>query len=94
MPISERMAHRTAGVLLLVLAFVVAVIAVGSLVLRLRPEASRAGIGITIAALIAMPVLASLKRHEARRNSNLSFTPDCAGIADGCFAEACFFFGF
>jgi hypothetical protein len=75
MPISERMAHRTAGV-------------------RLRPEASRAGIGITIAALIAMPVLASLKRHEARRNSNLSFTPDCAGIADGCFAEACFFFGF
>ena len=44
--------------LLFVLAFVVAAIAAGSLALRLQPETSCAGIGITIAALIAMPVLA------------------------------------
>ena len=87
MPISERRAHRTAGVLLFVLSFVVAVIAVGSLVLRLRPETSRAGIGITIAALIAMPVLASLKRREARRSKNAALAADavqsatCAYIA-------------
>jgi divalent metal cation (Fe/Co/Zn/Cd) transporter len=87
MPISERRAHRAAGVLLFMLAVVVAVISVGSLVLRLRPETSRAGIGITIAALIAMPVLASLKRREARSSRNSALAADavqsatCAYIA-------------
>jgi divalent metal cation (Fe/Co/Zn/Cd) transporter len=85
--ISERSASRAAGVLLVVLAFVVAAIAVGSLALRLRPETSGAGIGITIAALIAMPVLASLKRREARRSGNAALAADavqsaaCAYIA-------------
>jgi divalent metal cation (Fe/Co/Zn/Cd) transporter len=85
--VSERRASRTAGVLLFVLAFMVVAIAVGSLALRLRPETSRAGIGITIAALIAMPVLASLKRREARRSRNAALAADavqsatCAYIA-------------
>jgi divalent metal cation (Fe/Co/Zn/Cd) transporter len=87
MSISERRANRTAGVLLFVLAFVVAASAVASLALRLRPETSRAGIGITTAALIAMPVLASLKRREARRSQNAALAADavqsatCAYIA-------------
>jgi divalent metal cation (Fe/Co/Zn/Cd) transporter len=87
MSISERQASRTAGVLLFVLAFVVAASAVASLALRLRPETSYAGIGITIAALIAMPVLASLKRCEARRSQNAALAADavqsatCAYIA-------------
>jgi divalent metal cation (Fe/Co/Zn/Cd) transporter len=87
MRISERSAHRTAGVLLLVLAILVAVIAVGSLALRMQPETSRSGMGITIAALIAMPVLASLKRREARRSNNAALAADavqsatCAYIA-------------
>jgi len=87
MAISERSASRTAGVLLFVLAFVVAAVAVGGLALRLRPETSRAGIAITIAALIAMPVLASLKRREARRSGNAALAADavqsatCAYIA-------------
>jgi divalent metal cation (Fe/Co/Zn/Cd) transporter len=85
--VSERRASRTAGVLLFVLAFMVVAIAVGSLALRLRPETSRAGIGITVAALIAMPVLASLKRREARRSGNTALAADavqsatCAYIA-------------
>jgi divalent metal cation (Fe/Co/Zn/Cd) transporter len=85
--ISERRAHRAAGVLLFVLAGVVAAIAVGSLALQMRPETSLAGIGITIAALIAMPVLASLKRREARRSNNAALAADavqsatCAYIA-------------
>jgi divalent metal cation (Fe/Co/Zn/Cd) transporter len=85
--ISERRAHRIAGVLLFVLAGVVAMIAVGSLAMRLRPETSRAGMGITIAALIAMPVLATLKRREARRSKNVALAADsvqsatCAYIA-------------
>jgi len=66
MSISERKAHRASAVLLFVLAFAVGLIALGSLVLRLQPQISQSGIGITIAALIAMPVLAALKRREAR----------------------------
>ncbi len=87
MPISERMAHRAAAVLLFVLAFVVGLIALGSLALRLRPETSRAGIWITFAALVAMPVLAALKRREARRSQNAALAADavqsatCAYIA-------------
>jgi len=81
---SERRASYTAGALLFVLAFVVAGIAVVSLALRLRPETSCAGMGITIAALIAMPVLATLKRREARRSKNTALAADavqCAYIA-------------
>ena len=87
MTIPERRANRAAGVLLFVLALVVAAIAVGSLALRLRPETSGAGIGITIAALIAMPIMASLKRREARRSKNAALAADavqsatCAYIA-------------
>jgi divalent metal cation (Fe/Co/Zn/Cd) transporter len=87
MSISERRASRTAGVLLFMLAFVVAGSAVASLALRLRPETSRAGMAITIAALIAMPVLASLKRREARRSQSAALAADavqsatCAYIA-------------
>lgn len=87
MPISERKAHRASAVLLFVLAFVVGLIALGSLVLRLQPETSRSGIGITIAALIAMPILAYLKRREARLSKNAALAADavqsatCAYIA-------------
>src|ERR1019366_2300695 len=79
--ISERKATHTASVLLFVLALVVAVTALTSLALRLRPEASRAGIGITFAALLAMPVLAWLKRREARRTGNTALAADAVQSA-------------
>ena len=81
MSISERRASRIAGALLFVLAFVVAAIAVASLALRLRPATSYAGIVITIAALIAMPVLAFLKRREARRSKNAALAADAVQSA-------------
>jgi divalent metal cation (Fe/Co/Zn/Cd) transporter len=87
MRIPERGAGRVAGVLLIVLAGMVAVIGVGALALRFRPETSCPGIGITVAALIAMPVLAMLKRREARRSGNVALAADavqsatCAYIA-------------
>jgi divalent metal cation (Fe/Co/Zn/Cd) transporter len=81
MSISERRASRIAGALLFVLAFVVAAIAIVSLALRLRPETSYAGIAITIAALIAMPVLAFLKRREARRSKNAALAADAVQSA-------------
>jgi divalent metal cation (Fe/Co/Zn/Cd) transporter len=79
--IPERRASRAAGVLLFVLAGVVAAIAVASFVLRARPETSRAGIAITIAALVAMPVLATLKRREARRSGNAALAADAVQSA-------------
>jgi divalent metal cation (Fe/Co/Zn/Cd) transporter len=87
MRLSERRAGRAAGVLLFVLAFVVAAIAVSSFALQWRPETSRAGIAITLAALIAMPVLAWLKRREALHSRNTALAADavqsatCATIA-------------
>jgi len=79
--ISERQAARASGVLLFALAFVVAGIAVVSLALRIHPEVSRAGIGITIAALIAMPILAKLKGREARRSKNVALAADAVQSA-------------
>lgn len=87
MRISERTASRAAGVLLFVLAGMVAVIGVGALILGVRPETSCSGIGITLAALIVMPILAGLKRREARRSGNAALAADavqsatCAYIA-------------
>jgi len=79
--ISERKATRTASMLLFVLAFVVAGTALASLVFKLRPGISRAGIGITMAALLAMPVLAWLKRREAHRSGNTALAADAAQSA-------------
>lgn len=79
--ISERKASRAAGGLLFVLAAVVAAIAVASFVLRARPETSFAGIAITGAALVAMPVLAALKRREARRSGNAALAADAVQSA-------------
>lgn len=79
--IPERKAARTAGFLLFVLALVVAGTAVASLALHLRPEVSRAGIAITVAALIAMPILARLKRREGRRSNNAALAADAVQSA-------------
>ena len=79
--ISQRNAARAAGALLFALALVVCVMAIGSLALRLRPETSRLGIGITAAALIVMPILARLKRREARRSNNAALAADAVQSA-------------
>ena len=79
--ISEQRASRVAAGLLFVLAFVVAAIGVASLALRWRPEVSCAGIAITLAALIAMPILAALKRREARRSGNSALAADAVQSA-------------
>lgn len=79
--ISERKAARTASVLLFALALIVVAAALASLSLGLRPESSRAGIAITTAALLAMPVLAWLKRQEARRSGNAALAADATQSA-------------
>lgn len=98
--LSRRRAHRTAGLLLFALAGVVVTTAAVALALHLHPQVSRLGIGITIAALIAMPALAWLKNHEALRNNNPALRADavqsaaCAYLAGitlvGLFGNAVF----
>jgi divalent metal cation (Fe/Co/Zn/Cd) transporter len=86
--ISESSARKTAGILLFILAFVVCAIAVASLAVRQRPATTRIGIGITIAALIAMPLLAWLKRKEALRINNAALAADAVQSATCAYLAA------
>src|SRR4051812_41301997 len=79
--IAERRAARIAGGLLFLLALIVASTAIASLALRLRPETSPIGMAITVAALVAMPVLAWLKRREARRTHHAALAADAVQSA-------------
>ncbi len=79
--ISARNAARIAGVLLFVLALVVASAALLSLILHWSPETSYLGMMVTIAALVAMPILATLKRREARRTNNVALAADAVQSA-------------
>jgi divalent metal cation (Fe/Co/Zn/Cd) transporter len=80
-PLSPKRASRAAGFLLFALAGIAAAIAIAALVLHMQPETSQIGIGITTAALIAMPVLAYLKNREARRANNLALRADAVQSA-------------
>jgi hypothetical protein len=79
--ISEKNTARIAGALLFSLSFVVASTALLSLVLHWRPEPSWLGMTMTVAALVAMPVLATLKRREARRSNNVALAADAVQSA-------------
>ncbi|HTB12471.1 MAG TPA: cation transporter [Bryobacteraceae bacterium] len=79
--VSGRIAARAAGALLFCLALIVSILAVGSWWLHLRPETTRLGIGITMAALIVMPILARLKRRQAHRSNNVALAADAVQSA-------------
>lgn len=79
--ISERKASRGAAVLLYLLAAAITGIAAASLIRGHRPETTFTGIAITIAALIVMPVLATLKRRDARRSGNAALAADAVQSA-------------
>ena len=78
-PLKKEYADRAAAVLLFALAAVVVCIAwLG----RARPmEASCVGIGVTALALVVMPVLAWMKRKQARRMNNSALAADAAQSA-------------
>lgn len=79
--VSERVATRAAAILLYALAAIVAVIALTSLVQHDHPRPSRLGIAITLAALVAMPILAALKRRHARLTGNVALAADAVQSA-------------
>jgi divalent metal cation (Fe/Co/Zn/Cd) transporter len=87
-PLTKDRAARLAGVLLFVLAGVVAVVTLLSLLYRLKPETSRSGIAITLAALVVMPILAWAKRRTARRTNNRALAADAVQSATCAYLAA------
>ncbi len=79
--LTDRLATRAAAILLYALALIVAIIALATLVQHDHPAPSRLGIAITVAALIAMPILATLKRRHARRTGNVALAADAVQSA-------------
>jgi divalent metal cation (Fe/Co/Zn/Cd) transporter len=86
MPLKKSHAERTSAILLFLLAGVVVVIAL--LAYRTPVEASPLGIGITAAALIAMPILASLKRRRARADNDRALAADAMQSATCAYLAA------
>jgi divalent metal cation (Fe/Co/Zn/Cd) transporter len=87
-PLTRSQAARWAGVLLFALAVVVAVAATLALTRNVQTETSCAGIGITIAALIVMPVLAWLKRRTAKETGNRALAADAVQSATCAYLAA------
>jgi hypothetical protein len=79
--VGERTASRVCGGLLFVLAGVVVVIAVLTMLLGVTPQRSIAGMAIAGAALVIMPVLAAMKRKEARRRNDAALAADAVQSA-------------
>ncbi len=86
--LSKERAERWAWILLFVLAGVVALAAMASLVYRVRPETSSLGIGITIAALIIMPLFAWGKRRTAHAIQNRALAADAVQSATCAYLAA------
>lgn len=79
--LKEETAARWTGVLLFVLAGVVAVIAMISLAGKVEAESSPLGMAITLCALLVMPLLAWLKRKTARQTGNRALAADAVQSA-------------
>lgn len=86
--LSSQRANRAASVLLFALAGVVTLIAILALTVQVQPETSFLGMGITLAALLVMPVLAGLKRREARRDRNPALAADAVQSATCAYLAA------
>jgi divalent metal cation (Fe/Co/Zn/Cd) transporter len=87
-PLTKDRAARLAGILLFVLAGVVALVTLLSFLYRVKPEASYSGITITLAALVVMPILAWVKRRVAQRTKNRSLAADAVQSATCAYLAA------
>jgi len=86
--VSETKATRVSAILLFVLALIVTGIAGVSLLFQHEPDESPCGIAITIAALIVMPILATLKKREAVRTGNRALAADAVQSATCAYLAA------
>ncbi len=86
--ISRDRAARWAGILLFVLAGVVAITAVRALLTGVAADVSAVGIAITIAALLVMPILAWFKRRLGRKTNNRALLADAVQSATCAYLAA------
>jgi divalent metal cation (Fe/Co/Zn/Cd) transporter len=87
-PLAKDRATRLAGILLFVLAGVVALVASLALVRGVTPETSCSGMAITVAALVVMPILAWVKRRTARLTNNRALAVDAVQSATCAYLAA------
>ncbi len=85
-PLARTQAERLAAMMLFLLAGTVVIIAVLSW--RTAMETSPLGIGITAAALLAMPALAWLKRKQARKTNDRALAADAVQSATCAYLAA------
>jgi divalent metal cation (Fe/Co/Zn/Cd) transporter len=79
--VNTERAARLAGILLYLLAGIVGMISVSAIVLRVEPDTSKLGIGVTIVALTIMPVLSRAKRRNANLTGNRALAADAVQSA-------------
>jgi divalent metal cation (Fe/Co/Zn/Cd) transporter len=87
-PLTKDRAARLAGILLFVLAGVVALVTLFAFVSGVTPETSCSGIVITLAALVVMPLLAWAKRRTARLTNNRALAADAVQSATCAYLAA------
>jgi len=87
-PLTRDRAARLAGILLFVLAGVVALATLLAFVSGVTPETSCSGIVITLAALVVMPILAWAKRRTARLTNNRALAADAVQSATCAYLAA------
>ena len=87
-PLSRDRAARLAGILLFVLAGVVAFVTLLAFVSGVTPETSCSGIVITLAALVVMPILAWAKRRTARLTNDQALAADAVQSATCAYLAA------
>jgi divalent metal cation (Fe/Co/Zn/Cd) transporter len=92
-PLAKDRAARLAGILLFVLAGVVALVTLLAFVSGVTPETSCSGIVITLAALVVMPLLAWAKRRTARLTNNRALAADAVQSATCAYLAALTFVG-
>ncbi|CAN5456068.1 hypothetical protein BH10ACI4_BH10ACI4_04500 [soil metagenome] len=86
--LGKERAERWAGILLFALAGVVTLTAVASLFFRVQPEISYLGIGIAVAALFIMPLLAWGKRKVAKATNSRVLAADAVQSATCAYLAA------
>jgi len=87
-PLARDRAARLTGILLFVLAGVVALVTLLAFVSGVTAETSCSGIVITLAALVVMPVLAWAKRKTARLTNNRALAADAVQSATCAYLAA------
>ncbi|MGA7157774.1 MAG: cation transporter [Acidobacteriaceae bacterium] len=79
--VSTERAARLAGILLLFVAAIIAIVSVSAMLFKVVPNESKLGVGVTLVALAIMPILSRAKRRQANETSNRAMAADAVQSA-------------